>query len=68
MHGHHHRRRCGGGRHGLRFDRHGFPAREELVERLQAYRERLERELANVSDVIDRLGGAAAPPEGTAEV
>jgi hypothetical protein len=37
------------------FGRRGFPSREEWVERLEAHRERLERDLANVRDLIARL-------------
>jgi hypothetical protein len=33
----------------------GIPSREEWVERLEAHRERLERDLANVRDLIARL-------------
>jgi hypothetical protein len=68
MHGHEHHRGCARGRGFRAFGRHGFPAREELVERLSAYRDRLEQELANVSDVIERLGAGQTPPEGTAQV
>ncbi len=56
--GHHHHRRFG--RRG-----HGFPNREQLVERLTGYREHLESELRNVQDLLERLGDAAGP--GTAE-
>ena len=42
--GHHHDRR------------HGFPSRDEWLERLQAHAERLEQDLANVRDLIERLG------------
>jgi hypothetical protein len=67
-HEHHGRGGYGRGLRGFGFGRRGFPAREELVERLQAYREHLEQELANVGDVIERLGGGQTPPEGTAQV
>ncbi|HEY0417639.1 MAG TPA: hypothetical protein VGC78_14765 [Gaiellaceae bacterium] len=39
-----------------------MPTREQWVERLTAYREHLERELQNVQELIDRLGGGAPPP------
>jgi hypothetical protein len=42
--GHHHR------------GRRGFPNREQWVERLQSHRERLEDELKNVQELIERLG------------
>ena len=64
--GHHHHREHGGrGRgFGFRFGRHGFPNREQLVERLTGYREHLERELENVEELLGRLGdGAAADPQ-----
>jgi hypothetical protein len=53
--GHHHRhRRFGrGGR--------GFPNREQLVERLTGYRQHLESELANVQELLERLGDANGP-------
>ena len=35
--------------------RGGFPTREEWVERLESHRDRLERDLANVRELIDRL-------------
>ena len=52
---------CGGEHHehhgrGRRFGRRGFPSRDVWVERLQAYHPHLEQELANVRDVIERLG------------
>lgn len=47
-HGHHHR-------HGYRRGRRGFPSREQWVERLEAYRERLERDLGNVDELLKRL-------------
>jgi ribosomal protein L19E len=52
---HRHEHRRGPGR---RFGRGGFPTREEWVERLEAHRDRLERDLANVRDLIDRLQDA----------
>lgn len=50
---------------GLGFRRHGVPSREEFVERLESYRERLERELANVDELLKRLKDA---PPATASV
>jgi ribosomal protein L19E len=47
-HGHGHGRRHGRGRH-------GFPSREQWVESLEAYRERLERDLGNVDELLKRL-------------
>jgi ribosomal protein L19E len=47
-HGHHHG-------HGHRRGRRGFPSREQWVERLEAYRERLERDLGNVDELLKRL-------------
>jgi hypothetical protein len=56
----------GRGRRGFRGGgfggRHGFPSREEWVERLQAHRQRLEQDLANVRDLIARLEDGSAPP------
>jgi ribosomal protein L19E len=45
------------GRHGHRRGRRGrgFPSREEWVERLEAHRERLERDLGNVDELLKRL-------------
>jgi ribosomal protein L19E len=40
------------------FRRHGVPSREEWVERLEAYRERLEGELANIEELLKRLKDA----------
>src|SRR5436853_406098 len=37
------------------FGRGGFPSRDEWVERLEAHRDRLEQDLANVRELIDRL-------------
>jgi hypothetical protein len=53
-HHHHHHRRFGRGRR-------GFPNREQLVERLTGYRQHLESELANVQDLLERLGDSAGP-------
>jgi uncharacterized protein YhaN len=53
--GHHHRGR---------FGRRGFPNREQLVERLQGYREHLQSELRNVDELLERL--ADAPQEQSA--
>lgn len=55
----------GGGRgRGFAF-RGGFPSREEWLERLQAHRQQLEQDLANVQELIERLadGPAQAPQE-----
>lgn len=55
----------GGHGHGRRgFGRRGFPDRAHLLERLQGYRRHLEGELANVQDLIGRLGDE---PEAPAE-
>jgi hypothetical protein len=62
MCGHHGGRR---GRSEFGFRRHGVPSREEFVERLEGYRERLEHELANVDELLKRLKDA---PTGTASV
>jgi hypothetical protein len=61
--GHHHHRRFGRGRH-------GFPNREQLVERLTGYRQHLESELANVQELLERLGDAAgsAPVDPQPEI
>jgi hypothetical protein len=56
-HHHHHHRRFGRGRR-------GFPNREQLVERLTGYRQHLESELANVQDLLERLGNDAGPASG----
>ena len=53
MCGSHHEHRGRGFGRGFR---HGFPPREQWVERLQAYQAHLEQELANVREVIERLG------------
>ena len=39
----------------------GFPSRDEWVERLEAHRERLESDLANVRDLIARLKDEPEP-------
>jgi hypothetical protein len=52
-HGHHHP--GGGCRGGRFFGRRGTPTPQELVERLQERRTRLEEELANVQELIRRL-------------
>jgi len=44
---------CGG--HHRRFGRRGFPSREQLVERLEGYREHLQGELRNVEELLQRL-------------
>lgn len=58
-------RRGGPGR-GFRrgFGPGGFPTRDEWLERLEEHRERLERDLANVRDLIERLRGDAPPSPG----
>ena len=63
--------RRGPGRRG--FGRHGFPSREQWLERLQGLEQRLEGDLANVRELIERLrpasDGPAAPapePQGQA--
>jgi hypothetical protein len=53
--GHHHHGGRGFGRR-----RHGFPNREEWLEHLQQHEERLQNDLANVRELIERLGPAAA--------
>ena len=63
---------CGHGRHGRAhsahgfrgFGRGGFPSRDEWLERLQGYRQRLEEDLRNVQELIERLG-PPAPEERT---
>lgn len=59
-HGHHR----GGHERGFRggFGRRGFPNRDEWLERLEAHRDRLEQDLANVRDLIQRLQGEAPGP------
>ena len=44
-----------GGHHHRRFGRRGFPSREQLVERLEGYREHLQGELRNVEELLQRL-------------
>jgi len=64
---------CGHGDHvrghrarGFRgFGRGGFPNREEWLERLQGHQQRLEEDLRNVQDLIERLQPA---PEERASV
>ena len=51
--GHHHH-----GRHG----RHGVPNREQMLEHLQHTEQRLQQDLANVRELIERLGPASAEP------
>ena len=58
-HEHRHEHGHGHGRHG----RHGFPSRERLLERLQGYRQHLEGELANVQELIGRLGDGPTQAE-----
>jgi ribosomal protein L19E len=62
MCGHHHGH---GARQGFGFRRHGVPSPEEWIERLESYRERLERELTNIDELLKRLKDA---PVGTASV
>jgi hypothetical protein len=59
---HHHERHEGRslGRHAFR---HGFPSREEWLERLQMHEQRLERDLSNVRELIERLGNGAGQPQ-----
>jgi hypothetical protein len=57
-HQHHHEHH---GRRGMRGFRHGFPSREEWLERLQTHEQRLERDLSNVRELIERLGSGAQP-------
>jgi hypothetical protein len=59
MRGHHHHHR---------FGRRGFPNREQLVERLQGYREHLQSELRNVEELLDRLGDGPEQPSPTQEI
>ena len=51
---------CRGHHHHRRFGRHGFPSREEWLEHLQQHEQRLQQDLANVRDLIERLGPPAA--------
>ncbi len=48
---HHHRH---GGR-GFGRRRHGFPSREEWLSHLQEHEQRLQQDLANVRELIERL-------------
>ena len=41
--------------------RGGFPSREQWLEHLQAYRTRLQENLRNVEDLIQRLDDRPAP-------
>lgn len=57
---------CGGQHHGRGFrgfGRRGFPSREEWLERLQAHQQRLEEDLANVRELIERLGDGERPAQ-----
>jgi hypothetical protein len=55
---------CGGHHYGRGFrGRHGFPSREQWLERLQAHQQQLERDLANVRELIERLGGGEQPAQ-----
>jgi hypothetical protein len=54
MCGHEHREHHGHWRGKGRGHR-GFPSREQWVEKLEAYRERLERDLGNVDELLKRL-------------
>jgi hypothetical protein len=53
------------GRHHHRLGRRGFPSREQLVERLEGYREHLQDELKNVEELLQRL---ADEPQQTTTV
>ena len=63
-------RMCGHGHYarghharGLRgFGRGGFPNREEWLERLQSHQQRLEEDLRNVQELIERLQPAPEEP------
>jgi hypothetical protein len=59
--GRHHRRR-GFGRRGLG---RGFYDRDRVRERLEEYRRDLEQELADVSDLLKRIGEGEQKPETT---
>ncbi len=56
---------AGRGRGFRGFGRRGAPNREQLLERLQGYREHLEGELKNVQELLERL---ADPTEQPAEI
>ncbi len=72
MCGHEHGEHRHGRRHGygharrgaFGFGRGGFPAREEWLERLEGYQQHLEQELANVRELIERLGPSAPTQAG----
>jgi hypothetical protein len=57
-----HRRRRGFGRRGLG---RGFYDRDRVRERLEEYRRDLEQELADVSDLLKRIGEGEQKPETT---
>jgi hypothetical protein len=59
MRGHHHHHR---------FGRRGFPNREQLVERLQGYREHLQSELRNVDELLERLSDAPEQPSAPEQI
>ena len=63
-HGHHARGHRAHGFRGFGFGRGGFPSRDEWLERLQGYQQRLEEDLRNVQELIERLG-PPAPEERT---
>jgi hypothetical protein len=63
---HEHEHERGRGFRGFGFGRGGFPNREQLLERLQAYQQHLEDELRNVQELIERLGPGA--PQQTANL
>jgi hypothetical protein len=49
-----------GHRHGFGGRRYGFPSRPEWLEHLQRLEARLEQDLANVRELIERLRDAPA--------
>ncbi len=53
---------CRGHHHGRHW-RQGFPNREEWLEHLQQHEQRLQQDLANVRELIERLGPPAASGE-----
>jgi hypothetical protein len=61
-HGGRHHRRHGFGRRGLG---RGFYDSDRVRERLEEYRRDLEQELADVSDLLKRLGEPEQTPETT---
>jgi hypothetical protein len=67
MHEHRGRRGDPSGRGFRGFGRRGggFPSREQWLEHLQAYRQRLQENLQNVDELIERLGDR---PQPTTEV